>query len=56
MEKLLFTCRWARRKMKHHNDGNNGKSGFVGGNIRYQRQHAEEFGNRTMGKARASNS
>jgi len=45
---------WARRKAKHHNDHNNGKCGFVGGNVRYQRTDPDGPGNRTMGKARAS--
>lgn len=54
MSKDIFIARWARRKAKHHGDHNHGKCGWVGGNVRYHRQHDDEHGNRTMGKARAS--
>lgn len=46
--------RWARRKSKHREDYNHGKHGFIGGNIRYDRRHVDQGGNRSMGKARAS--
>jgi hypothetical protein len=34
--------RWAHRKAKHHEDHNNGKRGFVSGNVRYQRELADD--------------
>jgi hypothetical protein len=58
-DKLGRSERWAHRKAKHRKakhrkDHDHGKGGFVGGNVRYDRRHADEVGNRTMARARAS--
>jgi hypothetical protein len=54
MDKTARQTQWTRRKAKQPKDGKNGKRGFIGGNIRYDRQNPDQGGNRTMGKARAS--